>query len=362
MGAHQGLVRQHPAAARPTNRRQLRLPPPHRPLRPLRRPARHLREQPHHHQLRRRPPPRRHPRPQHHPLLRPRSRRRHHPQQLPRPARPQPGRRLRQPQPPRAQPLLSLPRSPRRDPLGNGTMSSPPRIAAAYTLTRTIRLRASAGHGFRLPTYVDLYYSDPTTIGNPNLKPESSWSYEAGLDWTPTNGRLTLTATAFRLQQKDTIDYSKLVLATDALTFAEPYQAVNIQNLNITGAESHPAHPSHRHPAAPVQLHRRPRRLPTAQPHLRVRLQLRRPKRPLRLERPTSTSSPPTPRSTSSSAPSTPPTRSGMSRSPATPAICAPTCACEPQQHRLSGDPRRPPARPHHHGRHRVQLVRDTGH
>ncbi|WP_353065150.1 TonB-dependent receptor [Tunturibacter psychrotolerans] len=119
----------------------------------------------------------------------------------------------------------------------NGNVFSPS-IAAAYTLTHTTRLRASAGHGFRLPTYVDLYYSDPTTIGNPNLKPESSWSYEAGLDWTPTNGRLTLTATGFRLQQKDTIDYSKLALATPALTFAEPYQAVNIQNLNITGAET----------------------------------------------------------------------------------------------------------------------------
>jgi outer membrane cobalamin receptor len=113
-----------------------------------------------------------------------------------------------------------------------------PSIAAAYTLTRTTRLRASVGHGFRLPTYVDLYYADPTTIGNPNLKPESSWSYEAGIEWTPTNSRLTLNAAAFRLQQKDTIDYAKTVLATPALTFAEPWQAINIQNLNITGAEA----------------------------------------------------------------------------------------------------------------------------
>src|SRR5271170_6682142 len=119
----------------------------------------------------------------------------------------------------------------------NGNVFSPS-IAAAYTLTHTTRLRASAGHGFRLPTYVDLYYADPTTIGNPNLKPESSWSFEGGLDWTPSNGRLTLTATGFRLQQKDTIDYSKLALSTPTLTFAEPYQAVNIQNLNITGAET----------------------------------------------------------------------------------------------------------------------------
>ena len=119
---------------------------------------------------------------------------------------------------------------------GNNVFS--PSAAGAYTLTHTLRLRASASHGFRLPTYVDLYYADPTTIGNPNLKPESSWSYEGGLDWTPNSGRLTLTSTAFRLQQKDSIDYSKLALATAALTFAEPYQAVNIQNLNLTGAES----------------------------------------------------------------------------------------------------------------------------
>jgi iron complex outermembrane receptor protein len=113
-----------------------------------------------------------------------------------------------------------------------------PSVAAAYTLTRTTRLRASAGHGFRLPTYVDLYYSDPTTIGNPNLQPESSWSYEAGAEWTPTNSRLTLNAAAFRLQEKNAIDYAKTILATPALTFAEPWQAINIQNLNITGAEA----------------------------------------------------------------------------------------------------------------------------
>ncbi|GGA70455.1 hypothetical protein GCM10011507_22530 [Edaphobacter acidisoli] len=106
-----------------------------------------------------------------------------------------------------------------------------PNVAAAYTLTSTVRLRASAGHGFRIPTFLDLYYSDPTTIGNPNLKPESSWSYEAGADWTPNNGRLKLSATVFRLQEKDTIDYSKYSL--DA-----KWQANNVQNFNFTGAEA----------------------------------------------------------------------------------------------------------------------------
>ncbi len=130
-----------------------------------------------------------------------------------------------------------------RDEILSGAVNSTdnvfsPSIAAAYTLTRTTRLRASAGHGFRLPTYVDLYYADPTTIGNPNLKPESSWSYEAGIEWTPTSSRLTLNAAAFRLHENDAIDYAKTILATPVLTFAEPWQAINIQNLDITGAEA----------------------------------------------------------------------------------------------------------------------------
>lgn len=106
-----------------------------------------------------------------------------------------------------------------------------PNVAAAYTLTHMVRLRASAGHGFRIPTFLDLYYSDPTTVGNPHLKPESSWSYEGGADWTPNNGRLKLSATVFRLQEKDTIDYSKYSLAAK-------WQANNVQNQNITGAEA----------------------------------------------------------------------------------------------------------------------------
>jgi iron complex outermembrane receptor protein len=113
-----------------------------------------------------------------------------------------------------------------------------PSVAGTFTLTKTVRLRASAGHGFRLPTYVDLYYADPATNGNPNLRPESNWSYEGGADWTPANGRLTLTAVGYRLNETNAIDYSKQALATPALTAAEKWQAVNVPTLDITGAET----------------------------------------------------------------------------------------------------------------------------
>ncbi len=109
-----------------------------------------------------------------------------------------------------------------------------PSVAAAFTLTKTLRLRGSAGHGFRLPTYVDLYYADPATLGNPNLKPESSWSYEGGADWTPANGRLTLSAVGFRLNQTNVIDYVKLL----PLTTGEKWQAINIPTLDLSGVEA----------------------------------------------------------------------------------------------------------------------------
>ncbi len=125
---------------------------------------------------------------------------------------------------------FSLSLGAREEILSGGTSVFSPSLAAAYALTNSLRLRASAGHGFRLPTYLDLYYADPATIGNPNLKPESSWSYESGLDWNP-GGRFALSATAFRLQESNTIDYSKY-------NPAQPWQANNVPSFRFTGAEA----------------------------------------------------------------------------------------------------------------------------
>lgn len=126
---------------------------------------------------------------------------------------------------------LSLSIGAREQVFSGGDSVFSPNIAAAYSLTGTLRLRGSVGHGYRLPTYLDLYYSDPTTIGNPNLKPESSWSYEGGIDWTPASAPFTLTATGFSLHQKNGIDYSKYDLS-------QPWQATNVANFSYNGAET----------------------------------------------------------------------------------------------------------------------------
>jgi iron complex outermembrane receptor protein len=126
---------------------------------------------------------------------------------------------------------LSLSLGAREQVFSGGDSVFSPNLAAAYSLNSTLRLRGSVGHGYRLPTYLDLYYSDPTTIGNPNLKPESSWSYEGGIDWTPASAPFTLTATGFSLHQKNGIDYSKYDLS-------QPWQATNVANFSYNGAET----------------------------------------------------------------------------------------------------------------------------
>ena len=104
-----------------------------------------------------------------------------------------------------------------------------PTAAASLWLRPAVKLHAAVSYGFRIPTFLDLYYSDPTTLGNPNLKPESAWNYEAGADWYATS-RLAASLTVFYSDQQNTIDYTRA-------TPADPWQASNLPGLHFTGVE-----------------------------------------------------------------------------------------------------------------------------
>ncbi len=105
-----------------------------------------------------------------------------------------------------------------------------PTIAGGYWLSPALKVRASASRAFRVPSYTDLYYSDPANVGNPNLRPERAWTYEAGIDWVPA-GRLTAEAAVFERRLRDGIDYYRT--SPTAL-----WQALNIDSLNFTGVET----------------------------------------------------------------------------------------------------------------------------
>jgi iron complex outermembrane receptor protein len=105
-----------------------------------------------------------------------------------------------------------------------------PSLSGAAWLTSRLKLRAAASRAFRLPSYTDLYYSDPGTLGNPNLKPESATSYEAGLD-AHFRSNLHASVTVFQRRDSNGIDF---VRAADT----DKWQAINFDRLHFTGIEA----------------------------------------------------------------------------------------------------------------------------
>jgi iron complex outermembrane receptor protein len=130
----------------------------------------------------------------------------------------------------RALQRFSLSAGAREEFFSGGTSVFSPTVAGGVLLKSELKLRASVSRGFRIPTYTDLYYSDPSTVGNPNLKPESAWSFEAGGDWN-RGGRISVGTTFFQRWDSNVIDYVQFAPG-------QPYQATNIQRLHFTGVEA----------------------------------------------------------------------------------------------------------------------------
>jgi len=77
----------------------------------------------------------------------------------------------------------------------NGNALPPvPVFSLDQKLTNFLSLTASAGKAYRLPGLNDLYWIPG---GNPDLKPESGWFQELGLNYKPENANLEISATGF---------------------------------------------------------------------------------------------------------------------------------------------------------------------
>ncbi|MDP9053572.1 MAG: TonB-dependent receptor [Acidobacteriota bacterium] len=118
----------------------------------------------------------------------------------------------------------------REEVYGAHQVATSPSLSGAAWLSSKFKLRAAASRAFRLPSFTDLYYHDPHNFGNPNLKPESATSYEAGIDgyFRPN---LHASVTVFQRRDSNVIDFVKAPGAAD-------YTATNFNKLHFTGVEA----------------------------------------------------------------------------------------------------------------------------
>ena len=85
-----------------------------------------------------------------------------------------------------------------------------PQIGVNVAFTDALRVRASAGRAFRMPTLNDRFW---TPGGNPDLRPESGWTADAGV--AVARGALRAEATAFWTRTRDLIVWSPGALGGD---------------------------------------------------------------------------------------------------------------------------------------------------
>ena len=103
-----------------------------------------------------------------------------------------------------------------------------PGLDIGYALNQNLRLYGNIGYTYRIPTFTDLFYSDPVTAGNENLQPEEALTEEIGLRWIKNTWQIT--AALFNRDAENLIDY---ISATEE----DRFQATNIREVNTKGIE-----------------------------------------------------------------------------------------------------------------------------
>ena len=104
-----------------------------------------------------------------------------------------------------------------------------PGIDIGYELTNNLRAYGNVGYTYRVPTYTDLYYSDPATQGNPNLEPEEAFAQELGIKYI--TAKLSASAAIFNRDAENLIDYIRPNISDGIFT------ATNITEVNTKGLE-----------------------------------------------------------------------------------------------------------------------------
>ena len=109
-----------------------------------------------------------------------------------------------------------------------------PGLDVGFKVTDNLKAYGNLGVTYRIPTYTDLYYTDRSTNGNPNLKPEEAFAQEIGLKYN--TGKFTSSVAIFNRDARNLIDYIRQNTADSKFT------ATNIAKVNTQGFEVNTAY------------------------------------------------------------------------------------------------------------------------
>ena len=118
---------------------------------------------------------------------------------------------------------LTLAASARHDDNSEFDSAKTYRAEVIYQLTEAIRLRSAVGTAVKNPTFTERFGFYTNFIGNPNLIPEESTSWELGADQLIMGGALTLSLTIFEAELENEIDG----FVYDPATFAYTSNNIN---------------------------------------------------------------------------------------------------------------------------------------
>jgi hemoglobin/transferrin/lactoferrin receptor protein len=112
-------------------------------------------------------------------------------------------------------------------------------LGAVYEPIKDLHVSANVASGYRQPNAQDLFFEGAASvgyvIGNPDLQPERSLSYDLGLRWGP--GALALSGNLFWSTYEDLIDAVSVPPVPQA-SGQPTYQYVNIAEARIWGGEA----------------------------------------------------------------------------------------------------------------------------
>ena len=97
-----------------------------------------------------------------------------------------------------------------------------------FKLTDKTAFNFGVSQNMRIPSFTELYYSDSTTIGNPNLSAEKAWNYQLGFEYKQQG--FSLGWVLFLRQEQQMIDWVR----SDP---AQKWQARNFTQDDVFGVE-----------------------------------------------------------------------------------------------------------------------------